>query len=318
MPTPPLDLSSLSASLAQFKGPSLSALFDRSGSVWRSSRVADFLPAPPSAAAQPASIVGSPAFSSVLEKFKTSLLPAALPTSTTPTSLDAAGSFSKPGQNMVTVLNRVEVTFKAQYAELGEMRKSLVHKQQAAQKLTGLGVQSTGTEIKAALDAFVASYNAGVTRFAPSVNKGGVLEGSWEAARARFATERDISYILNGSEIGLKGGLAALGIRTDPATKLASIDHTQLDSALANNKGNVLGAITSFATTFVATVGCLNAPGHAQVRQMANLDRAVHWIHQNRSSVQKEFGPGAAATPNDAFAKAAALYDSLGLLPKKA
>lgn len=318
MPPPLLDLSSLSASLAQFKGQSLSALFDRTGSAWRSNRVADFLPASPSAPSPLAPMGGNPAFSSVLEQFKSSSLPAALPTSTTPTALDAAGSFSKPGQNMVTVLNRVEVTFKAQYAELGEMRKSLVHEQEAAQKLTGLGVQSTDIEIKATLDAFVASYNAGVKRFAPSVDKGGVLEGSWEAARARFATERDISYIMNGSEIGLKGGLAALGIRTDPATKLASIDHAQLDSALAKNKGNVLGAITSFATTFVATVGCLNAPGHAQLRQMANLDRAVHWIHENRSSVQKEFGPGTAATPNDAFAKAAALYDSLGLLPKKA
>lgn len=312
MPTPPLDLSHLSASLAQFKGQSLSALFDRTASVGPSGRSANVLLDSPFAPAAPGGTGASPAFSSVLAQFKASLLPAALPTSTTPTALDAAGSFSKPGQNMVTVLNRVEVTFKAQYAELGEMRKSLVQAQEAAQKLNGLNLQSTAPQLKDALDAFVANYNQGVARFAPAVDKGGVLEGSWEAARARFATERDISYIMNGSEIGLKGGLAALGIRTDPATKLASIDHAQLDRALAKNKDNVVGAITSFATTFVATVGCLNAPGHAQGRQMANLDRAVHWIHDNRASVQKEFGPGAAATPNAAFAKAAALYDSMG------
>lgn len=318
MPILPSDLSTLSASLAQFKGQSLASLFDRTGLARAPSRAEFFQADFSSAAAQADALGGLPAFSSVLDQFKASLMPAALPTSTTPTALDAAGSFSKPGQNIVTVLNRVEVTFKAQYAELAEMRKSLVHEQDAAQRLKTLNATSTDAELTSALDEFVASYNAGVRRFAPSVDKGGVLEGSWEATRARFATQRDIAYILNGSEIGLKGGLAALGISTDPVTKLAAVDHAQLDSALANNKGNVVAALTSFANTFSATVDCLNAADHAQVRQMANLDRAVHWIGDNRASVQKEFGPGAAATPNEAFAKAAALYDSMANATKKA
>lgn len=256
----------------------------------------------------------TPQFANVLDQFSASLRMTSLPTSTTPTGLDASQSFSQPGQNMVTVLNRVEVTFKAQYAELGEMRTSLVHEQNAAKQLATLTAQTPDAGIKAALADFVTSYNAGVARFAPDVAQGGVLEGSWEAARARFATERDIDYILNGSEVGLKGGLAALGISTDPGTGLASVDQAQLDAALAKNKGNVAAALGAFGTTFSATVDSLNAKGHAQLRQLDNLDRAVHWIDANKADVQKEFGPGAAATPNDAFAKAAARYDAMAQL----
>jgi hypothetical protein len=47
---------------------------------------------------------------------------------------------------------------------------------------------------------------------------------------------------------------------------------------------------------------------------MANLDRAAHWIDANKAAAQNEFGPGAAATPNEAFAKAAAQYDAMAYL----
>src|SRR4051812_33061038 len=41
-----------------------------------------------------------------------------LATPTTPTGLDASRPFSLLGQNVMTVINRVEVTFKAQFSEL--------------------------------------------------------------------------------------------------------------------------------------------------------------------------------------------------------
>jgi hypothetical protein len=300
MPISPVDLSSLSATLAQFKGQAMSTLFEPVTPTWNA------VPLVPTAA-----------FGSVLDQVSASLRLTNLPTSTTPTGLDASQSFSRPGQNMVTVLNRVEVSFKAQFSELGEMRKSLIGEQDAARKLSALGAQSPPADITLALDAFVASHNAGVKRFAPAVAKGGILEGSWAAARARFVTERDINYILNGSELGLKGGLAALGISADPTSGLASIDHAQLDAALAKDKGAAVSAITAFAGTFVSTVDYLNAPDHAQLRQMGNLERAVHWIDANRAAVQKEFGPGQAATPDEAFAKAAARYDDMAQLINK-
>ena len=250
-----------------------------------------------------------PSFGNLMDQFSASLRSAELPTSTTPTALDAAGSFSRPGQNMVTVLNRVEVTFKAQFSELGEMRHSLQDEQAAARQLGSLDADASSADVKAALARFVESYNAGVNRFAPALDKGGVLEGSWEAARARFATRRDIGNTLNGAEVGIKGDLAKLGVTTDPKTGLAAINTATLDQALASDRGHVVGAVTAFAHTFVTTVDYLNDKDHAQQRQMANLDRAVHWIDDHKVDVQKEFGPGKAATPNEAFAKAAANYD---------
>lgn len=321
MPIPPLDLSSLSSSLSQFKGQALTSLFDRVAPTWSTGPLAG-----PTAdtsffnrAGDPLLDAGqAPSFSSVLDQFKATLHMKELPTPTTPTAMDAARSFSTPGQNMVTVLNRVEVTYKAQYAELGEMRKSLEAKRAAALQLGAMVKETPNADIGQAVDQFVASYNAGVNRFAPAVGKGGVLEGSWEAERARFATRRDIDYILNGSEIGVKkGGLATIGITTDPKTGLAAVDHAQLDAALAKDKGDTVAGLASFGATFATTVQVLNAPGHAQLRQMDNLDRAVHWIADNKAAVQKEFGPGKAATPDQAFAKAAALYDEMTRLSKK-
>ncbi len=319
-----VDLPNLTAQLALSKGRSVTSLLDKPSSVWEfdplgraagDARFANGLGKAlfdGSGKADAAnSLAGLPAFGSLIDQFSASLRLDAMPTSTTPTARDAAGGFSRPGQNMVTVLNRLEVTFKAQFSELGEMRKSLVAEQAAAQRLAGLDGASTSAHIKAELAHFVATYNAGVNRFAPAVDKGGVLEGSWEAARARFATKRDISHVLNGSEVGVKGDLAQLGISIDPNTGLASIDDARLERALASDQGHVVASVTAFASTFVTTVDFLNAKGHAQQRQMANLDRAVHWIGDNKAAVRKEFGAGAAATPNAAFAKAAALYDEM-------
>ncbi len=235
-------------------------------------------------------------------------------TPTTPTGLDASQPFSQPGQNVVTVLNRVEVSFKAQYAELGALKDSLSVQQTAAQAVGALDAGAANADIKTALANFVASYNAGVNRFAPDVAPGGILEGSHEAARARFATERDISYILTGNEVGVKGGLASLGIHTDPKTGLASINEAELDASLAKNKAIDIVALKDFAAAFTSTVATINATDHAQQRQLANLDRAVHWIEDNKADVQKEFGPGAAATPDPVFAKAAARYDDIAKL----
>ncbi|MBC7857870.1 MAG: hypothetical protein H7Z39_03655 [Burkholderiaceae bacterium] len=307
-----VDLANLSANLAQFKGETLASLFDRADKRVANGLGGDLLD--PRAAGTAGASANGADFASLLDQFGAALRPKELPTSTTPTGLDALGSFSRPGQNMVTVLNRVEVTFKAQYAELGELAKSLLQGEGAAQQLGRLDAQSSGADIKAALDEFVQTYNAGVNRFAPGVAKGGVLEGSWEAERARFATRREIGNILTGAEAGHKGGLATLGVSVDPQTGLASIDAAQFDSALAGNKGRVVAALDDFADAFVAMVDSLTATDHAQSRQMDNLHRAVDWIDANKAAVRQEFGAGAAATPNAAFAKAAAQYDDISHL----
>ncbi|MGZ5788651.1 MAG: hypothetical protein ACXWJF_04305, partial [Burkholderiaceae bacterium] len=94
----------------------------------------------------------------------------------------------------------------------------------------------------------------------------------------------------------------------DPKTGLASIDETQLDNVLAQDTDQDVHTIVDFAKQFAQTTATLNSTGNAQDKQLTNLDRAIHWIADNRTSVAQEFGPGAAATPNDAFAHAAAAY----------
>ncbi|PWF48596.1 hypothetical protein [Massilia glaciei] len=319
MPISPINAAALSVNLAQFKGQALASLFNTAaqgrspppaaggfGEGALPDRFSGTLPAP----------AGGADFRGVLDRYSALFTALGLPTPTTPTGLDSSRPFSQPGQNMVTVLNRVEVSFKAQFSELAQMRTSLALQQDAARQLTGVDAHTPNAQLKGALDNFVASYNGGVERFSPELAAGGILEGSWEAARARFATARDIGHILNGHGAGVRGGLATLGISTDPKTGMAAVDHAKLDAALADNKAGHAAAITDFATAFVGTVDSLTATGHAQQRQMANLERAVHWIDANKAAVQKEFGPGAAATPNAAFARAAARYDAMALLAK--
>ncbi len=325
-----IDAISLTRELAQFKGDSLTSLFDssdpqRSGDSMGAASEFDSLfnvliNKPLNGGGAPGILsdaLGSQRKpSNALDLLTTQMDAIAASTPTTPTALDSLRPFSHPGQNMITVMNRVEVSFKAQFAQLSEMRKSLLDGQDAAQALGELDAQSSNADIKAALDHFVAVYNDGVNRFAPDVGRGGVLEGSPEAIRARFATMRDINHILTGSEFGLKGGLATLGISADPRTGLATVDHQKLDAELALHRGRNLNAINDFADAYSGTVDSIDAPGHAHGRQLDNLNRAVNWIRDNRAAVEKEFGPGAAATPDEAFANAAARYDAMAKLGK--
>ncbi len=229
-------------------------------------------------------------------------------TSSMPSGLDAMQPFSRPGQNVVTVINRVDISFKAQFAALSELKSTLAQAQASAQDLTDIDGQTPDAQIKSRLLDFVATYNAGVERFAPAVAPGGVLEGSQEAARARFSTRRDIADPLIGAADGLRGGMSALGISVDPRTGLASIDEAQLDAVLARDTDADVYTIVDFAQTFMRTTAMLNSKGNQQDNQLTNLDRAIHWIADNRVSVETEFGPGEAARPNPAFAKAAAAY----------
>jgi hypothetical protein len=291
MSTSPFNASSLSLNINQFKTQALQSLFSFDASP-------DAL-----GLLSPASDT-----SDIFEKMFAAAKNAPSATSTTPSGLDALQPFSYPGQNVVTVINRVDVSFKAQFSELSQLKSTLAHEQDSAQQLATIDEHTSSADIKSKLTDFIATYNAGVNRFAPVVAAGGVLEGSQEAGRARFATRRDISDPLIGAVDGLRGGMSALGIAVDPRTGLASIDEAQLDAVLAKDTDADMHTIVDFAKTFMQTTAMLNSKGNQQDNQLANLDRAIHWIADNRVSVEKEFGPGEAARPNAAFAKAAAAY----------
>lgn len=229
-------------------------------------------------------------------------------TSVIPTATDTIGAFSTPGQNVSTVINRVDVSFKAQFSELSELKSRIAQQQDAANTLHTITPQSSDADIVAKVNDFIATYNAGVNRFTPDVAAGGVLDGSAEANRARFSLERDIADPLIGASSGVRDGLASLGIQVDPTTLLATVDQTALQASLGSNKNATVNTLTAFAASFSATATSLNQAGNPEDRQLKNLDKAIHWIDDNRADVAKEFGAGEAAKPNQAFAKAAAAY----------
>lgn len=295
MSNSPINASGISSNFAQFK---MHALHSMMASEAASNASTDLF-----------STLANTSASGLFEKMLAAAKKTEPATPTSPSGLDASRPFSRPGQNVVTVINRVEVSFKAQFSELSALKMSLGHEQDAAQNLRAINLQTSDADIKSALTNFIESYNAGVSRFAPDVAPGGVLEGSQEAIRARFATQRDISNPLIGANGGLKDGMRALGISIDSSTGLAALNEAQLNAALAQNDDADVRTIVDFATSFIATIANLNAECHPQQRQLTNLNRAIDWIAANRDAVQQEFGPGKAATPNDVFAKAAAAYD---------
>lgn len=283
--------SSLSLNVNQFKAQALQSLFTSDSST--------------DALGQLSSVSDT---SDIFEKLFAAAKTTNSSTSTMPIGLDATQAFSLPGQNVATVFNRMAVSFTAQFSDLNELKDMLAHEHESAARLTAIDERTSSADIKSILTDFIATYNAGVNRFAPDVAKGGVLEGSQEAGRARFGTQRDISDLLVGAVDGLRGGMSALGVSVDPVTGLASIDEARLDAVLAQDTDADVHTIVDFARQFAKTTAMLNAKGGEQDRQLANLDRAIHWIADHHLAVEKEFGPGAAAKPNPAFAKAAASY----------
>lgn len=245
-----------------------------------------------------------PGTSDIFDKYFAAAKNTVSETSDVPSGLDATQPFSQPGQNVVTVINRVDVSFKAQFSALSELKSTLALEQESADKLATIDAHTSNAEFKSKLMDFVATYNSGVRHIASEVAQGGVLEGSQEARRAQFATQRDIANPL----IGADGGMSALGVSIDPRTGLASVNEAQLDAVLARDTDADVRTIVDFATTFSQTTTSLNSKGNQQDNQMNNLDRAIHWIADNRVEVQQEFGPGLLARPNAAFAKAAAAY----------
>ncbi|CAN5453474.1 hypothetical protein BH11PSE11_BH11PSE11_02790 [soil metagenome] len=292
MSTSPLNASSLLLNLTQFKSQSLQSLLSSTSN------------GPGQASAAGSGDIFETLFANAKSALPTSV-------SNAQSGVSAIPSVGGSIMDVASMINGLEVKFKSQYSELNELKNTLSHEQEAAQKLTAIDGKTSATEIKSALMEFIATYNAGVNRFAPDVAKGGVLENSAEALRARFSTRRDIADPLIGAFNGLRGGLEALGITVDPSTGLASVDEKKLDSVLALDTNADVNTIGDFARQFMRTTANLNSAGNPQDKQLANLDRAIHWIADHHAAISKEFGPGEPAKPNAAVARAAAAYAAI-------
>lgn len=190
---------------------------------------------------------------------------------------------------MMTLINKMDVTYQAQYAELDQMRSAVAQIQDAAQNLTGTG------NIKLQLLGFVTQYNNWVARFNPDMQQSGLLAGTQAAQVSRYELEQNIQSPFLGVGDGIKG-MAGLGITIDPHTHLATLDITKLDALLASNKAGVVNTVQEFGASFAKSASLLASDGNFLSRQLDNLHHAVDYISANSASLQQEFGTGDAST----------------------
>jgi len=212
---------------------------------------------------------------------------------------------------MMTVINNYDVSFKAQFSELSQMKSSVLQVQDAAQSLSSIALSTGNDTIKSKLQGFVGEYNNWIQRFKPDLQEGGLLAGAQAVQRSQLELEQNINNRFLGVKDGVRG-LSDLGITIDPNTKLAALDTTKLDTLLATNKPGVVATVQEFSTSFVKSASLLNSGGNFIARQIDNLNRAIHFITDNKSSLQAEFGTGDAAKPTGLLAQALAAYNQTG------
>ncbi len=211
---------------------------------------------------------------------------------------------------MMSTINSLDVTYKAQFSQLSEMKEAVSEMKQAGQTL-GDVVDSTSenAQITSQLQTFVSKYNEWVTEFQGTVKSDGLLAGTQAAEISLYELRQSIENRFNGAMDGFRG-LADLGLTIDPTTRLATLDASKLDAALASNKAGAVNTIDEFSANFAKSAGLLNSVSNFIPNRLANLDRVIDYISENTASLQTEFGLGAPAKISDKVAKALAAYNA--------
>lgn len=210
---------------------------------------------------------------------------------------------------MMGVINNKDVYYKAQFSELSQMGIYVSRMQHAGQNLGSIELSTGNDSIKSQLQEFVGQYNNWIQRFYPDIQEGGLLADTQAAQVSQFELEQNVNYRFFGAKYGVHG-LGDLGIAIDPNTRLASLDTAKLDSLLTANKQGVVGTVQEFSANFAKSASLLNSDGNFVLKQLDNLNRAIHYIADNKDSLQKEFGTGDAAKPTGQVAQALASYNA--------
>ena len=215
--------------------------------------------------------------------------------------------------NMMSIVNRDDVTYKAQFAELSEMKTAVAGMQAAGTALGDVDASIDDAQIVARMQEFVGKYNEWIKRFDGTVKSDGILAGTQAAEISLYELEQSIENPFNGAKDGFRG-LSDLGLKIDEHTNLASLDTNTLNSALANNKNGVLNAVHEFSANFAKSAELLNSTNNFIPNRLANLDRVIDYITANKSSLQTEFGLGAPAKVSEQIAKAVARYEQIAAI----
>ena len=215
---------------------------------------------------------------------------------------------------MMTEINTRDATYKAQSAELLNMRESIASLCQASQQLgNAVTADSDTAQVGEQLQTFVTKYNDWIGRFEKTVQSGGVLEGTQAAEVSLHEFEQSIEDRFNGAAFGIHG-LKDLGITIDPATHLASLDNARLEAALTTSRQGTIETIDAFSANFSRTAQLLDAEHGLIDNRLSNLDRAIDYIADNKNALQTEFGLGDPAKPSAAVARAIASYNNMHVI----
>lgn len=209
---------------------------------------------------------------------------------------------------MMSVINNADVTYKAQFSELNQMKSYVLQMQDTGHSLGNITLATGNDSIESQLQGFVAQYNSWIQRFDPDMRNGGILAGTQAAQVSRFELAQSIKNIFNGAKDGVHG-LGDLGITIDANNGLTTLDSAKLASILADNKRGAVSALQEFSANFAKSASLLNSSGNFIPNQLDNLDRAIHFIADNESDLKAEFGSGSAAKPGGQVAQALAAYN---------
>ncbi len=211
---------------------------------------------------------------------------------------------------MMTVINYDDVYYKAQFSELSQVETYVAKMQDAGLSLGSIALSNGNDSIKTSLQDFVAQYNNWIQRINPDIQQGGLLADTQAAQVSQYELEQNLNNRFFGGKNGMHG-LRDLGITIDPDTRLALLDTVKLDSLLVTNKQGVVDTVQEFSENFAQSANMLNSEGNFILRQLDNLNRAIHFIADNQASLQAEFGTGNAARPAGQVAEALAAYNQV-------
>jgi hypothetical protein len=211
---------------------------------------------------------------------------------------------------MMTDINSRDVSYKAQFAELSEMKDYLAAMRDDALGLAGAVATADDAGIKSQLEDFAAKYNGWISRFDAQLREGGLLAGTQAAQVAQWELEQSVESMFNGAVSGVRG-MRDLGFTVDAATNLASIDGARLDAVLSGNRAGAVDALREFGADLARAAELLNSDNNFMLRQLDNLDRVIDYIADNKTSLQAEFGLGEPAKPTGQVARALASYQQI-------
>ncbi len=191
---------------------------------------------------------------------------------------------------MMTEINNRDSNYKAKFSELSEMKNAVVSMQQAGQQLAdSISGTTDNATIRQQLQDFTRKYNDWIQRFESTVEPNGVLDGTQAAEISLYELEQSVENRFNGAAFGLHG-LKDLGVSIDPSTHLISLDTAQLDATLTINREAALSTVKEFASKFIHAAELLTSTGNFIPNRLNNLDRAIDFIQDNKTSLQAEFG----------------------------